>query len=60
MKALIVYESSYGNTRQIAEAVAEGIRAAGPPSGQPSTRGCRCSASPVMPLPESRRRSGVS
>jgi flavodoxin len=27
MRALIVYESMFGNTRQIAEAVAEGLRA---------------------------------
>src|SRR4051794_34303203 len=29
MRALIVYESMYGNTRQIAEAIAEGCRQAG-------------------------------
>nr|WP_144298544.1 flavodoxin domain-containing protein [Streptomyces sp. TLI_235] len=32
MQALIVYESMYGNTRRIAEAIAEGVHAAAPDS----------------------------
>ena len=30
MKALVVYESMYGNTHQLAEAIAEGLRTGGP------------------------------
>jgi len=30
MRSLVVYESSYGNTRQVAEAIADGCRRAGP------------------------------
>jgi len=30
MKALVVYESMYGNTHQLAEAIADGLRTAGP------------------------------
>ena len=32
MRSLIVYESMYGNTRQVAEAIADGCRRAGPAS----------------------------
>jgi len=32
MRSLVVYESMYGNTRQVAEAIADGCRRAGPAS----------------------------
>ena len=30
MRALVVYESMYGNTHLVAEAIARGLRSAGP------------------------------
>ena len=58
MYALIVYESMYGNTQQIAEAIAEGVatqlradvvRSA--PRPRPSARTSRCSWSAAPPMP---------
>ena len=39
MRSLIVYESMYGNTRQVAEAIAEGCRQAGEAT---AVRACDC------------------
>ena len=51
MKSLIIYESMYGNTRKIAEAIAKGMRSAG--VGSTETSGGNPAVVEVVPASNS-------
>jgi hypothetical protein len=51
MRAVVTYESMYGNTRQIAEAVAEGIRISGPETAAGAGGGAPGVENEVVVLP---------